>query len=127
MESVRITVGLGSCGIASGAKLIYDRLLKEKELIGLDYVDIVKVGCIGICRYEPIVEVIKGNKRITYINVKEENILDIIDKSVVGNEIIKELAINNEEGSILSDNFYKKQKRIVLNNWGNINPKNIKE
>ena len=127
MNSVRITVGMGSCGIASGADAIYDRLVKEKKLIGLDNIEIVKVGCIGICRYEPIVEIYKEDRRVTYINVKEDNILDIIEKSVVGDSIIKELAIDNNEGSILFDPFYKQQKRIVLSNCGNIDPEEIAE
>lgn len=125
MDNVRITVGMGSCGIASGAKKIYDKIF---ELIkDIPNVELVKVGCIGICRYEPIVEIYKEEKRITYINVKEENVSEIIEKIVIGNSIIKELAINNEDGSILNDPFFKKQKRIVLNNCGNINPENIEE
>ncbi len=87
----------------------------------------VKAGCIGICKYEPIVEIYKNGNRITYVNVKKENISKIIKRSVIKNEVIEELAINTKNNNITDDNFFKKQTRIVLNNCGLIDAENIDE
>ncbi len=124
MENIRITVGLGSCGIAAGADIIYNKLLEETKELN---VSVIKVGCIGICKYEPIVEVYKNNQRITYINVKEENVLSIIDKTIKGNEVIEELAVKTLNYNITNDPFLNKQTRIVLDKCGNIDPENINE
>ncbi len=126
MDSVRITVGMGSCGIAANADKIFNCLKKEIKNKELNNINLVKVGCIGICKYEPIVEIFKNNNRLTYINVKEEDIEKIID-SIINNSVLNELLINNEIINILSDNFYKKQTRIVLSECGNINPEDIDE
>ncbi|MDD3187464.1 MAG: NADH-quinone oxidoreductase subunit NuoF [Bacilli bacterium] len=124
MERIRITVGLGSCGIASGAKIVYEALKEKTQKLN---VQIVKVGCIGICRYEPIVEIYKDGNRITYINVSEKDVEDIIEKTIKNNEIIESLSLKEENNNILNDPFLKRQTRIVLENCGKINPENIDE
>ena len=77
---------MGTCGISSGAKTIYETLKREIENNHLD-VEIFKTGCIGICKYEPIVEVYKDEKRVTYINVDEIKLKNIIDKHIINNII----------------------------------------
>ena len=123
MNKIKITVGMGSCGIAAGASLVIDALKKHTSKLSNVYV--CKTGCIGICKYEPIVEIFKDGKRITYINVKPTDVEQIVDESVLKNKIIKKLAINNEDNNILSDQFLKKQTRNVLKNCGTIDPENI--
>ncbi len=127
MSSVRVTVGMGSCGIASGAAIIYDTLKKQLKKKSLKKVEVVKTGCIGICRYEPIVEVYKNNKRITYINVKKEDVTKIINNTILNDELVDECVIKNTTNNVLGDEFYRRQTRIVLNNCGIIDPENIEE
>lgn len=126
MGSVRITVGMGSCGIASGAGKIYNLLRREIKRKGIKNIEVEKTGCLGICKYEPIVEVYKDGNRITYIHVKKEDVPKIIN-STKSNEVVKECVINTENNNITGDNFYKSQTRTVLNNCGFINPENIEE
>lgn len=126
MDSVRITVGMGSCGIAANADKIFNCLKEEIKNKELNNINLVKVGCIGICKYEPIVEIFKNNNRITYINVKEEDVEKIIN-SIINDTVLNELLINNEITNILSDEFLKKQTRIVLSECGSINPEDIEE
>ena len=106
---------------------VYYLIMEEIRRKRIKNVEIVKTGCIGICKYEPIVEIYKDGKRITYINVSMEDVSKIIDSSVVKDEVIKEKVINNESNSILGDSFYSKQTRIVLDNCGSIDPENIDE
>ena len=124
--NIRISVGMGSCGIASGAQIIYDNLEKEIKKQKLKNINLVKTGCIGICKYEPMVEVYKDGNRTTYVNVKVEDIKEIIEKNIINNEIAS-CAIKAINNSILKDNFYSKQKRIVLHNCGTLDPTNIEE
>lgn len=117
MSKIRITVGMATCGIASGAKPIYDELKREVKKNELNNIEVVSVGCIGVCRLEPLVEVYKDNKRFTYFNVKKEDVKNII--SDLGKDI--------KHSSILEDSFYNRQTRIVLKNCGVIDPENIDE
>lgn len=126
MSDIRITVGMGSCGIASGANEVYNQISTEIKNKNLNNITLAKVGCIGICRYEPIVEVFQNNKRITYINVKAEDIPKILESAING-EVLNDIAINTAENNILNDAFYSKQTRIVLNECGSVDPENIEE
>ncbi len=65
---IRVLVGMATCGIASGAKTVETALRQEIEALGLDNVDVVQTGCIGLCQYEPLVEVLApGQEKVTYI------------------------------------------------------------
>ena len=123
MESpnkVKVTVGLGTCGISSGASKIYD-ILKEKNI------NVIPVGCIGVCKFEPIVEVYKDDIRTTYVNVDEEKLNKIIESHINKNIIVKEYLIDENTSNILDYPFIKNQTRIALRNCGNINPENIED
>ena len=127
MNNIRITVGMGSCGIASGAQTIYDALNKGISAKKVKHAAVYKTGCIGICKYEPIVEVYKNNKRTTYINVKVEDVKKIIDIDLIGNKVLTDCAINNVNHSIIDEEFYSRQTRIALKNCGSVDPTNIEE
>ena len=126
MNNIRITVGMGSCGIASGADAIYKSIEFELKNKNISNVVLAKTGCIGICRYEPIVEVYLDGKRVTYINVKKESVSKIVEASLKG-EVDSSLSIKTLDNNIMNDDFYKKQTRLVLENCGTINPENIDE
>ncbi len=125
-NDVRISVGLGTCGISAGARDVYELLKEEIKSKNLD-IDVFPTGCIGLCKYEPIVEVYKNGKRITYINVDSEKLFKIINEHVMKDTIVKEYLINENILSILEDPFIKKQVRVALKNCGNINPEDIND
>lgn len=125
MGKIRITVGLGSCGIASGANKIYDGLKKEIENRNLENINLKKVGCIGICKYEPIVEIYNDGKRTTYINVKEEDIKKIVEEHIINGNIINDLLIDKKLQNITETPYFKNQTRIVLKNCGEVDPEDI--
>lgn len=119
-NKLKVTVGLGTCGISSGASKIYD-ILKEKNI------NVIPVGCIGVCKFEPIVEVYKDDIRTTYVNVDEEKLNKIIESHINKNIIVKEYLIDENTSNILDYPFIKNQTRIALRNCGNINPENIED
>ena len=88
---VVIIVGMGTCGIAAGA--IMDEIEKRK----LNEVNVQTTGCIGMCQDEPLVDVIRDGKRITYGNVKPSDIPVIITEHVVNGHIVEKLAIGRAD------------------------------
>ncbi|MGD9568570.1 MAG: NADH-quinone oxidoreductase subunit NuoF [Sedimentibacter sp.] len=121
-NEIRIVVGMATCGISAGAKPVLDALVKEVESKNLSNVKVVQTGCIGMCTYEPIVEVYAPNKtKVTYTHVNAEKA-----KQIVEEHIVKE-SDSLESTALMDSQFYKKQKRVALRNCGIINPENIYE
>ena len=88
-----IIVGMGTCGIAAGARDILQSVLKEIDKRGLD-VRVTQTGCIGMCEKEPLLDVkIPGEDRVTYGNLEPENVRKIIVQHVINGNVVNELAI----------------------------------
>ncbi|MDF2616368.1 MAG: hypothetical protein K0Q47_1023 [Sedimentibacter sp.] len=69
-NAIRVVVGLATCGISAGAKPVLKTLAEEAEQRNMKNVQVVQTGCIGMCTYEPIVEVyIPNQEKVTYIHV----------------------------------------------------------
>ena len=73
-EEIRVVVGMATCGIAAGARPVLNALVEEVEALGLaGKVTVSQTGCIGICQYEPVVEVFEaGKEKVTYVKVDAE-------------------------------------------------------
>ncbi|MFW6386921.1 MAG: (2Fe-2S) ferredoxin domain-containing protein [Bacillota bacterium] len=92
-----LIVGMGTCGIAAGARDILQAVLKEIEKRNLD-VRVTQTGCIGMCEKEPLLDVkIPGEDRITYGNLKPEDVNNIIVEHVINGNIVQELAVARME------------------------------
>jgi len=128
-HNIRILVGMGTCGISAGAREVMDALKEElEEKQDADNVQLIPCGCAGMCTYEPIVEVVEpGKKRVTYVNVTPEKATEIMYKHIFGGDPVVKYTINGEFKTLSEQNFYAKQKRVVLKNCGEINPEDIKE
>ncbi len=132
---IRVVVGMATCGIAAGAAPVLDAFVEGVKNAGLsDKVTVKQTGCIGICQYEPVVEIFEGGKsKVTYVKMTAEKALEVIEKHLKGGEPVAEYTINknngsNDEGLSLDDaSFYKKQHRVALRNCGVIDPENIDE
>ena len=130
---IRIAVGMATCGLAAGAQPIYDAFQAEVKKLGLSNVDVVRTGCIGVCRVEPMAEIyVPGQKKVTYVSLKPEMIPEIVEKQVVGGEIVSKYTIGAAEGtpeiSCLDDTVsFRNQTRIALRNCGIIDPEDINE
>ncbi len=128
-DNIRILVGMGTCGISAGAKGVMEAM--EAELAAkedMDNVQIIPCGCAGMCSYEPIVEVVQpGKKRVTYVNVTPEIAGEIMYKHIFAGDPVVKYTIDGEFKTLSEQNFYQKQKRVVLKNCGEINPEDIRE
>jgi len=88
-----IIVGMGTCGIAAGARDILKAVLAEVEKRDLD-VRVTQTGCIGMCEKEPLFDVkLPGKERVTYGNLTESDVKKIITEHVVNGNIVADLVI----------------------------------
>ncbi len=131
-EGSRVVVGMATCGISAGAKPVLDKLIEETKAKGLDNIKILPTGCIGMCIYEPIVEVFEpGKDKVTYIHMDPERVSKVVTQHLEkGRPVVEYTLGEGEDGKLrnLDDvQFYKKQKRVVLKNCGLINPENIND
>ncbi|MDD4003025.1 MAG: (2Fe-2S) ferredoxin domain-containing protein [Clostridia bacterium] len=96
-QKINIVVGLATCGIAAGAKAVYNRLNEEVKARNLKNVDVKIAGCIGMCRLEPLVEVyVPGESKVTYVNVTEDNAAKIVNDHIVNGNIVTEMLVEKD-------------------------------
>ena len=97
-EDIRIVVGMATCGIAAGARPVMNAFIDEVGKRNLLNVVVAQTGCIGMCRYEPIVEVMRpGEAKVTYVNVKPEMAARIVADHVVNGKPVVEYTISEAE------------------------------
>ncbi|MCR5824317.1 MAG: (2Fe-2S) ferredoxin domain-containing protein [Lachnospiraceae bacterium] len=81
----RVIVGMATCGIASGASPVLNALSEAVMTKNLKDISVVQTGCIGLCQYEPIVEVLEpGKEKVTYIKMNPEKAMEVVEKHLIG-------------------------------------------
>ena len=93
--NIRVVVGMATCGIAAGARPVLNTLAKEVQERGLtDKVAVTQTGCIGLCQYEPIVEVMApGQPKVTYIKMTPEKAVEVVNRHLVGGHVVDEYTL----------------------------------
>lgn len=90
----KVTVHMGTCGIASGARKILQTIMKLMEERGITDVLVTTSGCAGMCVHEPMMTVELPNQPpVKYIDLDEEKTKEIFDKHILGGEIVEEYAL----------------------------------
>ena len=91
-NDTRIVVGMATCGIAAGARPVLNAFIEELEKSGLaGEVSVSQTGCIGMCRFEPIVEVTRaGEEKITYVKMTPEKAREVFEKHIKGGKVVTE-------------------------------------
>ena len=91
----RIVVGMATCGIAAGARPVLNAFVEGVSEAGLgDHVIVTQTGCIGICQYEPVVEVYSPDaEKVTYVKMTAERAKEVIEKHIKGGAPITEYTI----------------------------------
>lgn len=86
-----ISVGMATCGIAAGARPVMNSFANEIRTRGLKNVDLTTMGCIGMCKLEPIVEVYdEDGIKTTYIKMTADKAAEVVRRHIIGGEICKE-------------------------------------
>ena len=94
---IRVVVGMATCGIAAGARPVLSAFVEgvaEKNLSSK--VTVTQTGCIGICQYEPVVEIFEeGKEKVTYVKLDADKAKEIVEKHLVGGAVVEEYTIGS--------------------------------
>lgn len=119
---MRVVVGQGSCGIASGAKKTaaeFEKQIADKNL----GINVETTGCVGTCYLEPIVDVYDDDGKMTrYVKVQPADVEEIVESHLINKTVAEDKSISKED-----EQFVAKQQRVVLRNCGVINPEDIND
>ena len=95
---IRIIVGMATCGIAAGAKPVMNAFTEELHKRNIKTAAVVMTGCVGVCRYEPIAEVIEANgEKTTYVKLDAEKARRIVAEHIVNGRPVMEFTIGAAE------------------------------
>ena len=94
-DGVRVVVGMATCGIAAGARPVLSALLSELEKRNVKHVTVTQTGCIGMCQYEPIVEVFEpGKEKVTYVLMTPEKAVKVVNEHLVNGKPVAEYTVD---------------------------------
>ncbi len=95
-DSTRVVVGMATCGIAAGARPVLNEFTKMVAEENLTDVLVTQTGCIGICQYEPVVEVyVKDQEKVTYVKMTPEKADRIVSQHLKGGRVVTEYTIGS--------------------------------
>lgn len=93
-NSIRVVVGMATCGIAAGARPVLTAFVEEVAKRNLQGIMVTQTGCIGICQYEPVVEVVTpGQEKVTYVKMTAEKALRVVNDHLVNGNVVSEYTI----------------------------------
>ena len=93
-DGIRVVVGMATCGIAAGARPVLKALTEEIAKRNVKNVSVAQTGCIGMCQYEPIVEVFEpGKEKVTYVQVDAEKVVKIVTDHIVNGKPVIEYTV----------------------------------
>lgn len=95
-NEIRVVVGMATCGIAAGARPVLNTFVEKVSDAGLmDKVTVSQTGCIGLCEYEPIVEVFEAGKdKVTYIKMTAEKAEKVVEQHLKNGKIVAEYTLS---------------------------------
>ena len=95
----RVVVGMATCGIAAGARPVLSAFVEGVNNAGLiGKITVSQTGCIGICQFEPVVEVYEaGKEKVTYVKMTPEKAQEVIEKHLKGGNVVTEYTIASVE------------------------------
>ena len=95
-DKIRVVVGMATCGIAAGARPVLASFSEEVAKRGLGNVSVAQTGCIGICQYEPVVEVFTPDgKKTTYVKMTAEKAVRVVNDHLVNGNPVTEFTIGS--------------------------------
>ena len=97
-DAARVVVGMATCGIAAGARPVMLQFVEEIKKRNLEHVNVSQTGCIGMCRLEPMLDVlVPGKEKVTYVKVKPEMVSRIVAEHIVNGRPVEEYTIGAAE------------------------------
>ena len=97
-EVTRVVIGMATCGIAAGARPVMMEFMNEINKRSLKEVTVSQTGCIGMCRLEPMVDVIMpGQEKVTYVHMTPEKVGRVVAEHIVNGRPVEEYTIGAAE------------------------------
>ncbi len=97
-SQMRVVIGMATCGIASGARPVLNTLADAVNEKGLTDVIVTQTGCIGLCQYEPIVEIYEPDKeKVTYVNMNPEKAKEVFQQHIERGLIVTKYTLDSTE------------------------------
>ncbi|MBQ9859271.1 MAG: (2Fe-2S) ferredoxin domain-containing protein [Clostridia bacterium] len=96
-DEKRVVVGMATCGIAAGARPVLNAFVEQVNAQGLAAnITVTQTGCIGICQYEPVVEVFEaGKEKVTYVKMTADKVARVVEEHLKGGKPVAEYTIGN--------------------------------
>ena len=95
-DKIRVVVGMATCGIAAGARPVLNKFTEEVAKRNLLNVSVTQTGCIGICQYEPVVEIFTPDgKKTTYVKMTPEKAVKVVADHLVNGNVVSEYTIGS--------------------------------
>ena len=96
-DEKRVVVGMATCGIAAGARPVLNAFVEQVNAQGLTAnITVTQTGCIGICQYEPVVEVFEaGKEKVTYVKMTADKVARVVEEHLKGGNPVAEYTIGN--------------------------------
>ena len=99
-ETTRVVIGMATCGIAAGARPVMMAFMDEIQKRQLAHVTVSQTGCVGMCRLEPMVDIIvPGKEKVTYVHVKPNMVPRIVAEHIVNGRPVQEYTIGAAENA----------------------------
>lgn len=93
-SKIRVVVGMATCGIAAGARPVLNAFVEEIAKRDVKGVSVQQTGCIGMCQYEPIVEVTEpGKEKVTYVKMTPEKAVRVVNDHIVNGNPVAEFTV----------------------------------
>ena len=93
---IRVVVGMATCGISAGARPVLNAIVEELARENVAGVQVTQTGCIGICQYEPVVEVYEpGKEKVTYVKMTPEKAIRMVHHHLMNGEPVEEYTIGS--------------------------------
>lgn len=95
-NTIRVVVGMATCGISAGARPVLNAIVEELAKENVTGVQVTQTGCIGICQYEPVVEVYEpGKEKVTYVKMTPEKAIRMVHQHLMKGEPVEEYIIGS--------------------------------
>ena len=95
-NTIRVVVGMATCGISAGARPVLNAIVEELARENVAGVQVTQTGCIGICQYEPVVEVYEpGKEKVTYVKMTPEKAIRMVHQHLIKGEPVEEYIIGS--------------------------------
>lgn len=97
-DALRVVVGMATCGIAAGARPVMNAFLEELQKRNIHNVNVTMTGCIGVCKLEPVVEVITPDgDKVTYVKMTPEKAVQVVTEHIINGRVCTAYTIGAEE------------------------------